>query len=201
MSDLTTWDGVREAALASAKTLSDMQFRLGFLALVAKEYFPVEFVDYKTFAAELNMRSKSLNEYANVVDFYSDKGLPNDLRQRIEDLHELRETHAVRYTHFRSAKRIGTLDTTLDRTTQVEAAVTWLEARLDAGETVDVIDARVAAETGGEPFERMSIVWDSQGWNDTWLEVGNTIQGQISTLVGQNKKWRVVVYEKYPSDL
>ena len=200
MTDIRRFEFLRDEALQAVKTLSDMQFRLGYLALVAKDYYPVDFVDYRTFAADLNISSKSLNEYANVVDFYRQKDddpLPDDLIHQIEDLHELRKTNIVTYTHFRAAKRIGMMDKTLSRLAQVEIAVAWLEARLDDGDKVDAIEARAAAESGGESFEKMSIVWDSRKSTVTSpVEVLRFIDTEIRFLIQEGKQWRVVVYQE-----
>lgn len=189
--DITTREGLVQTALDAAQVHSDMQFRLGYLALVARDYYSMTYVE---FAKEINMASSTLSEYALVVDFFSDKGLPNNLRIRIEDLHERRRDGIVRYTHFRLARSIGRKDTTLDRVAQVEAAVSWLEARLDDGEPLDQMTARLP---NGDGFRRMNIIWDSRDNQGLFepRQIGLKVEDRTRLLYEQGKHFRVVVYE------
>jgi hypothetical protein len=174
--------------------LSDLQFQLGAWACETLTAFPT--VTCRQLADDINIGYKALNEWVNVNRFWSSDGLPSDLVQRIAALHEERvQNGTIHYSHFRDARRVATHDKTLTRAEQVSHAVQIIEDMLHDTAPYSVLTAQVAATGAGEDFERMHIVWDSQGWDDSWLELGNTIQSQISSLITQDKQWRVVVYE------
>ena len=170
--------------------LSDLQFQLGHWAAETLTQYPS--VDCKTLADDINIGYKALNEWVNMRRFWITDDLPSELVTRIADLHEVRQNGMLNYSHFRAAKRIGAQDKALSREQQVEVAVDFLEVLLDQGDKHSVMDAQVMAETGGEEFQRMSIVWDSQ--KSSFTDYVDLLE-EFNDWLHYPKRWRIVVYE------
>lgn len=188
----SAYNKVLTVALESARQISDMQFRLGWLAVVAQEEWPAEFGSVRQFADEINVHSGTLNEYMNVYRFWRTDDLPHGLKSRVDELHELREHNVLMYTHFRNARTKAKQQKLVTRAAEIVYAIEWLEAKADGATKHSQMDAEMAT---GDDFQKMSIAWDSAKLERlAALDISQAVIQQVREIRQDGMDVRVVVY-------
>lgn len=170
---------------------SFIQFEIGKWAVETLDRFGGT---CKDLADEINIGNTTLNEWVNVRRFWLTEDLPAELVERIAMLDEGLQANLLNYSHFRKARRQAVAQTK-DRVEGVRLAVEYLEHILDDNVKHSVMDAEVAAITGGEAFAPSKISFDTRDHKAMPLQnVLFTIKTQIDIFEQEQKPWRLVLY-------
>lgn len=191
-----TYEEFTQAIVQLNTHLSDLKFHMGHYVDALFQKFPQHKDDW---VKDTGISKSSLYEYRQMARFWDDVGLSNVLADKLADLHAVRTSGLLTYSHFRDAMRvIRKQHKGQSRAKQMAMAVAYLDDYIKRGGHYDEISSDVAAVCNGEEPQRMAIRydWDSRKHHVTLFPnlIGD-IEEIILTLVDEKKAYCVKVYE------